>query len=251
MSRPMSTSRRSSILLLPPLFPLLLCLLSLLLLPAPPALAQEPLGEGTQLLTREGRMGIFEGALVVPIGFSGLEVTTGSDNLLVGTMESEFRPGFALELDSPVHALRSYPFGDLGYYFRASLALLQVDQQADPWQPANTRDFGTSASGFTFSWGPVLMLEFPSGFSAGMGLGAGYGKIEGEILILDTTPFPPVETLHRFDSRGFALTWYFFAEYQWEHLLFGIRMGGLDLTDGDYTYSLTDYGFDIGWRMEF
>lgn len=145
---------------------------------------------------------------------------------------------------------------NFGYYFVfRALPFRMKKQELNNLKEVN---LGTSASGYFLNITPVFFYHYGArtyknvsdrSFKIGAGIGIGYLRAKGDIILTNTTP----QQYHKFNikSDGTSLGGGVMMEYRWGEWLLRAYGGGPSVTEGPYEYDLFDFSMYFGHITEF
>jgi hypothetical protein len=113
-------------------------------------------------------------------------------------------------------------------------------------------DLNTSTKGYYLYAMPVAVYDFHKGkenssLLLGFGVGLGYLNASGDIILTESSP----QTKLDFDFSELTYSYGLFFEYEINSWSYSVNLYGPEVSDGDYEYSLFDFGLTVRKKLTF
>lgn len=181
-----------------------------------------------------------------------LEVADEHSLIAKGILAEEAPNSYFLSLTTPYR----YVGEDWGYYFEYNYSTFNLKHQRLTDFGDEFADLGTSATGYYAYFAPTVFYNFGdryikngdgSNFKFGAGLGLGYLKAKGTILLNLVTPV----TLHSFDIADFGYSVVVFLDYRYGNWMLKYSLNGPSINKNGYNYGVYEETIDVGYTIAF
>jgi len=142
------------------------------------------------------------------------------------------------------------PDSDWGYFLESNIGYYHVNRQV---VNDKTIKLGTKLSGLYWDLTPTIFYNFGSktgegwGFKTGLGIGAGYLSVSGNVVLTELTGQPVAS----YDDHGYGFTVGLFFEAIKDDLFFQIKAYGPDIKLGNEELQLANIKLTFGKTFTF
>jgi hypothetical protein len=186
---------------------------------------------------------------------TGLDITPESDCCTI-TMTNGFEPTPLLYAQIPVKILWGDGRNGIGYTVRAGYRRFVLKEQDLGGAGDERKDYGTRVSGYAMHVTPFLVARavMPNQeLAAGLGIGLGHFKADGDILVrrsVSSFPFTTIET-QGVHVSAVSSTLGAFAEYRLGPVVAAMETAIFLVSKGGKNYDLGISAFTLAWRVDF
>lgn len=165
----------------------------------------------------------------------------------LGTLTEGLYPTLFIHAGSPYRYFTKNT--NWGYYFEYGLSLFEISEQEVGLNEVN---MDTSVQGGYFYLTPTLIYNigqkagWPHTFILGLGVGVGYLKAEGDIILTETSS----KERHEIDIDDFGYAVSILGDIKIDRYLIRLRASSPEVDKGDYTYNITEVSIDFGYVWE-